>query len=116
MNDAFIDALFDNLPEKQEPVPFYVIVHEDVMEQQSSLLDSRAVAQTRQEIATIKTYHEFVNSGPFVIQPNIPRFRPVYVCGAFLEACVQEQYNRLKEAGYDVHLSNSGNLSIFACK
>jgi len=92
--------------------PFFVIVHEDVLESQKNLLNPEGIERVATELSMIKSSYAYVNSGPFLIDPRVPKGSPVLVCGAFAEACVSEQYMRLIDQGYEAYLSNEGILSL----
>lgn len=66
------------------------------------------------EILRIQQEEEWVavDGDEKVIPPDIPHGRPIYVCGAYLELCVQEQYDALLRAGYQACIWGKGTVAL----
>lgn len=105
----------DENGEVKDKSPFYVIVHETVI-----VDDSEINEQTRKkllkEIEFIKQNFDHVSAGPFEIASGVPRNRPIIVCGAYDAVCVGQQHDLLVRGGYDTYISKEGTLSFTSNK
>jgi len=137
MNNAEIDTLFDKVETQLKTIaallespryasdrdfinPYFVVVHENQIpiEMGAKNVDPDLGTRVLQEISEIKTRHpnSWTKGSPFLVPSEVPRGRPVLVCGAFEEVCVGQQYHKLIQAGYDAYISREGILSFFSLK
>jgi|SRR3989338_873605 len=96
--------------------PYIVVVHENQIpaEINAGNLAPEVGAKVLQQISEIKARHprSWSTGSPFTVSSEIPKDRPIVVCGAFEEICVREQYIKLLTAGHDAYISTEGTLSF----
>ncbi|MEK6860026.1 MAG: hypothetical protein AABX54_04395 [Nanoarchaeota archaeon] len=91
--------------------PFFVIVH-SAGARNNPDLDQSLVEKVMREIREItQNYdHIFLDYAPSTILPEVPRDRPILVCGFYGDVCVDIQRQTLRSQGYDAYISDKGTF------
>jgi len=97
---------------------YIIVVHENQIpaEVKAGNLSPDLGTRVLHQINEIKTRHpnSWTKGNPFFVPPEVPRGRPVLVCGVFEEVCVSQQYDKLIQLGFDAYISKEDVLPFNA--
>lgn len=96
--------------------PFYVIVHAETPIKDNSMRNNPDYKPVISEIEKIMSTPECVmiddKTPPGTVLPNIPKNRPIFVCGFFKDLCVKEQRDALEKAGYFARIYSPASFEL----
>ncbi len=99
---------FDETGQVKDRSPFYVVVHKNVIKSDQEI-DEETRQMLLKEIGIIENNFDYTTAGPSQ-RADVPRGRPVIVCGAYDAICVRQQHDLLIKGGYDAYISREGTL------
>jgi len=88
--------------------PFYVVVHKSEIESNQER-NEETRRRLLKELDFIEHNFEYTIAGPFE-RANVPKGRPIIVCGAYDAICVGQQHDLLIKGGYDAYISKEGTM------
>ncbi|MBR9704005.1 hypothetical protein GOV12_01230 [Candidatus Pacearchaeota archaeon] len=93
--------------------PFFVMVHTKNAYSDRHMRKKGSFVRTLANIETYKRNYDHITiddlTSPDTIPPNLPKNRPILVCGFFKDICVKDQRDALVKAGYDAYISREGS-------